>query len=94
MSLSPQWLDQLKDRTSLSSLIGRSIKLTKAGREYKACCPFHNEKSPSFTVSEEKGFYHCFGCQKHGSAIDWMIDYGGLDFMDAVKALADEAVED
>lgn len=91
MSLSPQWLDQLKDRISLSSLIGRSIKLTKAGREYKACCPFHNEKSPSFTVSEEKGFYHCFGCQKHGSAIDWMIDYGGLDFMDAVKALADEA---
>ncbi|WP_420605179.1 DNA primase [Novosphingopyxis sp.] len=91
MTLSPQWLDQLKDRTSLSSLIGRSIKLTKAGREYKACCPFHNEKTPSFTVSEEKGFYHCFGCQKHGSAIDWMIDYAGLDFMDAVKALADEA---
>ncbi len=91
MSLSPQWLDQLKDRTSLSSLIGRSIKLTKAGREYKACCPFHNEKTPSFTVSEEKGFYHCFGCQKHGSAIDWMIDYAGLEFMDAVKALADEA---
>jgi len=91
MTLSPQWLDQLKDRISLSSLIGRSIKLTRAGREYKACCPFHNEKSPSFTVVEEKGFYHCFGCGAHGSAIDWMIQHQGLDFMEAVKALADEA---
>ena len=57
--LTPQWLDQLRSRITLSTLIGRSTRLQKAGREYKACCPFHNEKSPSFTVNDEKGFYHC-----------------------------------
>ncbi len=59
MVLTPQWLDELRARTALSALIGRSIKVTKAGREYKACCPFHNEKTPSFTINDEKGFYHC-----------------------------------
>ena len=53
MSLTPQWLDELRARTSLSTLIGRTIKVTKAGREYKACCPFHNEKTPSFTINDE-----------------------------------------
>ncbi len=91
MSLTPQWLDELRARTSLSALIGRSIKVTKAGREYKACCPFHNEKTPSFTINDEKGFYHCFGCGAHGDAIRWMTDQRGLSFMDAVKELADAA---
>lgn len=91
MSLSPQWLDELRARTTLSALIGRSIKVTKAGREYKACCPFHNEKTPSFTINDEKGFYHCFGCGAHGDAIRWMTDQRGLSFMDAVKELADAA---
>lgn len=59
MSLSPQWLDELRSRVSLSGIIGRTTRLTKAGREFKACCPFHNEKSPSFTVNDDKGFYHC-----------------------------------
>ena len=59
MSLSPQWLDELRARLSLSAVISRTTRLTKAGREFKACCPFHNEKSPSFTVNDEKGFYHC-----------------------------------
>jgi DNA primase len=89
--LTPQWLDQLRTRTTLSALIGRSTRLTKAGREFKACCPFHNEKSPSFTVNDEKGFYHCFGCGAHGDAIRWMTDHQGLSFMDAVKELAAEA---
>ncbi|WP_404482749.1 DNA primase [Novosphingobium sp. BL-52-GroH] len=89
--LTPQWLDQLRSRVSLSSLIGRTTRLQKAGREYKACCPFHNEKSPSFTVNDEKGFYHCFGCGAHGDAIRWMTDHQGLAFMDAVKELAVEA---
>jgi DNA primase len=88
MALTPQWLDELRARTSLSALIGRSIKVTKAGREYKACCPFHNEKTPSFTINDEKGFYHCFGCSAHGDAIRWMTDQSGLAFMDAVKELA------
>ncbi|MFN3749698.1 MAG: DNA primase [Sphingorhabdus sp.] len=91
MSLTPQWLDELRARTTLSALIGRSIKVTKAGREYKACCPFHNEKTPSFTINDEKGFYHCFGCGAHGDAIRWMTDQRGLSFMDAVKELADAA---
>ena len=75
----------------MSSLIGRTVKVQKAGREFKACCPFHNEKTPSFTINDEKGFYHCFGCGAHGDAIRWMTDQRGLPFMDAVKELAAEA---
>ncbi len=88
MSLTPQWLDELRARTSLSGLIGRTVRVTKAGREFKACCPFHNEKSPSFTINDDKGFYHCFGCGAHGDAIRWMTEHQGLPFMDAVKELA------
>ena len=91
MTLSPQFLDELRARTSLSALIGKSVKLQRAGREWKACCPFHDEKTPSFTVSDEKGFYHCFGCSAHGDAIRWLTDARGLSFMDAVKELADAA---
>ncbi|WP_353230761.1 DNA primase [Novosphingobium sp.] len=88
MSLTPQWLDELRSRVSLSQLIGRTVRVQKAGREFKACCPFHNEKSPSFTINDDKGFYHCFGCGAHGDAIRWMTDHQGLGFMDAVKDLA------
>jgi len=91
MALTPQWLDELRARVMLSSVIMRTTKLQKAGREWKACCPFHNEKSPSFTVNDEKGFYHCFGCGAHGDVIRWMTDQRGLAFMDAVKELASEA---
>jgi DNA primase len=91
MSLSPQFLDELRARTTLSHLVGRSLKLQRAGREFKACCPFHNEKTPSFYVNDEKGFYHCFGCEAHGDAIRWLTDSKGLAFMDAVKELADAA---
>jgi DNA primase len=89
--LSPQWLDELRSRVTLSSVIMRTAKLQRAGREWKACCPFHDEKTPSFTVSDEKGFYHCFGCGAHGDVIRWMTDQRGLQFMDAVKQLAEEA---
>nr|WP_137678503.1 DNA primase [Parerythrobacter lutipelagi] len=91
MALTPQWLDELRSRVTLSSVIMRTTKLQKAGHEWKACCPFHDEKSPSFTVSDQKGFYHCFGCGAHGDVIRWMIDQRGLQFMDAVKELAAEA---
>ena len=91
MSLSPQFLEELRGRTLLSALIGRTVKLTRAGREWKACCPFHHEKSPSFYVNDEKGFYHCFGCSVHGDAIRWMTDQRGLSFIDAVKELAQTA---
>jgi len=89
--LSPQWLDELRSRVTLSSVVMRTTKLQKAGREWKACCPFHEEKTPSFYVNDEKGFYHCFGCQAHGDVIRWMTDQRGLAFIDAVKELASEA---
>jgi DNA primase len=91
LTLSPAWLDELRSRTLLSGLIGKSTKLQRAGREWKACCPFHNEKSPSFTVNDDKGFYHCFGCGAHGDAIRWMTEQRGLPFIDAVKELAQAA---
>ena len=89
--LSPQWLDELRARVTLSGVIQRTVKLQRAGHEWKACCPFHNEKSPSFTVNDQKGFYHCFGCGAHGDVIRWMTDHQGLAFMDAVKELAAQA---
>ncbi|UVI38786.1 DNA primase [Qipengyuania spongiae] len=88
MALSPQWLDELRARITLSAVVGRDVRLTKAGREFKACCPFHDEKTPSFYVNDAKGFYHCFGCEAHGDAIGWMIEQRGMAFMDAVKELA------
>jgi DNA primase len=91
MSLSPQFLDELRMRTSLSALIGRSVKISRAGREWKACCPFHQEKTPSFTINDDKGFYHCFGCGAHGDAIRFLTEAKGLPFIDAVKELADAA---
>jgi DNA primase len=91
LSLSPAFLDELRARTSLSGLVGRTLKLQKAGREFKACCPFHNEKTPSFYVNDEKGFWHCFGCGVHGDAIRWLTDQRGLRFMDAVNELAEAA---
>jgi len=91
LTLSPAFLDELRTRTSLSALVGRTLKLQKAGREWKACCPFHKEKTPSFYVNDEKGFWHCFGCAVHGDAIRWLTDARGLPFMDAVKELAEAA---
>jgi DNA primase len=91
VSLSVQFLDELRARTTLSALMAPSVKLIKAGREFKACCPFHQEKTPSFTVNDEKGFYHCFGCGAHGDAIRFLTDARGLPFMDAVKELAVKA---
>lgn len=91
MSLTPAFLDELRARVLLSGLIAKTVKLQRAGREFRACCPFHNEKSPSFYVNDEKGFYHCFGCSAHGDAIRWMTDHRGLPFIDAVKELAQSA---
>ena len=91
MSLTPAFLDELRARTSLSALIARTTKLQRAGREMRGCCPFHNEKTPSFYVNDDKGFYHCFGCSAHGDAIRWMTDQRGLPFIDAVKELAQTA---
>ena len=91
MTLSPAWLDELRARTVLSAVIAPTVKLVRAGREWKACCPFHNEKTPSFTINDDKGFYHCFGCGAHGDAIRFLTDNRGMQFMDAVKELAAKA---
>lgn len=91
MSITPQWKDELRARVTLSALVMRSVKLQRAGREWRGCCPFHDEKTPSFYVNDQKQFYHCFGCGAHGDAISWMVDHAGLGFMDAVKELAAEA---
>ena len=91
MTLAPAFLDELRARTHLSSLIGRTTKLQRAGREWKACCPFHDEKTPSFTVNDAKGFYHCFGCGAHGDAIAFLMRAEGASFPEAVERLAAEA---
>ena len=88
-------LSRLARRTAradhLVGVIAPSVKLIRAGREWKACCPFHNEKTPSFTVNDDKHFYHCFGCGAHGDAIRFLTDQRGMPFMDAVKELAAKA---
>jgi len=82
------FVDELIDRLDIVGVISERLPLQRAGHEYKACCPFHDEKSPSFTVSPQKQFYHCFGCGKHGSAIGFVMDFDGLGFVDAVTELA------
>ncbi|CAH9053152.1 DNA primase [Pseudoalteromonas holothuriae] len=83
-----QFIDELLDRTDIVDLIDNRVGLKKAGKDYQACCPFHNEKSPSFTVSRDKQFYHCFGCGANGNAISFMMDYDKLEFVDAIEELA------
>ncbi|MEK7361868.1 MAG: DNA primase [Pseudomonadota bacterium] len=78
----------LLNRVDIVDLIQRHLPLKKAGANYSACCPFHNEKSPSFTVSPSKQFYHCFGCGAHGDAIGFLMEYSGLGYIDAIKELA------
>lgn len=82
------FIQELLHRIDIVDLIDGFVPLKKAGANFAACCPFHNEKSPSFTVSPTKQFYHCFGCGAHGSAISFLMEYSGLGFIDAVKDLA------
>ncbi len=88
MSLPNSFFDEIRARVTLSEVIGKRIKLTRAGREFKACCPFHNEKSPSFTINDQKCFYHCFGCGAHGDAIGFVMQHDNVPFMEAVEQLA------
>jgi len=85
------FIDELLARTDIVEVINQRVPLKKAGREYTACCPFHNEKTPSFTVSPTKQFYHCFGCGAHGSAISFLMEYEHLDFVEAIETLAHDA---
>lgn len=82
------FIQDLLNRVDIVDVVGRYVQLKKGGANYMGLCPFHNEKSPSFTVSPTKQFYHCFGCGAHGTAISFLIEYSGLGFVDAVKDLA------
>jgi DNA primase len=82
------FIQDLLNRVDIVDVVERYVPLKRAGANYVACCPFHSEKTPSFTVSQAKQFYHCFGCGAHGTAIGFMIEYAGVGFIDAVKDLA------
>ena len=82
------FIQELLNRIDVVDIIDKRVTLKKAGANYLACCPFHQEKTPSFTVSPSKQFYHCFGCGEHGSAISFLIEYEGLTFVDAINELA------
>ncbi len=92
MALIPQsFISDLLNRVDIVDVVGKHVKLKKAGANYQGLCPFHQEKSPSFSVSPTKQFYHCFGCAAHGSAIGFMMEYSGLSYVDAIEDLARSA---
>ena len=79
------FIQELLGRLDIVDVVDRHVKLKRAGSNYVACCPFHSEKTPSFTVSPTKQFYHCFGCGAHGTAVSFLMEYSGFGFVDAVK---------
>ena len=91
MSFSQRFLDEIRARIGLADRIARKVKLTKRGREFSGLCPFHNEKTPSFTVNEDKGFFHCFGCGAHGDVIGFVMRTENSSFPEVVERLAEEA---
>ncbi len=90
MSFPPGFLEELRERVSLVETVAHKVRLARRGREHTGLCPFHKEKTPSFTVSDDKGFYHCFGCGAHGDAISFVMGTDGLSFPEAVEKLAAE----
>ncbi|MDE3016717.1 MAG: DNA primase, partial [Pseudomonadota bacterium] len=91
MRFPPSFIERLRSHFLMSEVVGRRVPLKKHGREYQALCPFHNEKSPSFTVNDEKGFYHCFGCGAHGDAIEFIRRFERLSYPETIETLAREA---
>ena len=88
MAVPPEFIEDLRQRVPLSDVIGKRVKLVRKGRRFSGLCPFHSEKTPSFSVVDDQGFYHCFGCGAHGDAISFLRETDGLDFMEAVERLA------
>jgi DNA primase len=91
MPFPPRFLDELRARLSLAEVVGRRVKLVRRGREFVGLCPFHNEKTPSFSVVEDKDFYHCFGCGAHGDVIGFVMQTESLGFLEAIEVLARQA---
>ena len=84
------FIQEILNRIDVVDIVDQRVKLKKAGANYVACCPFHQEKSPSFTVSPSKQFYHCFGCGAHGSAISFLMEYEGLTFIESIQSIASQ----
>ncbi|XDZ71332.1 DNA primase [Alphaproteobacteria bacterium LSUCC0744] len=91
MAVPPEFIEDLRQRVPLSDVVGRRVKLVRKGRRHSGLCPFHSEKTPSFSVVDDDGFYHCFGCGVHGDAISFLREMDGLEFMEAVERLAEMA---
>jgi DNA primase len=89
--IAQSFIQELLNRIDITDVVGRYVPLKKVGGNFSACCPFHDEKTPSFTVSPAKQFYHCFGCGKHGDAINFLMELNGMSFIDAVESLASYA---
>jgi DNA primase len=85
------FVESLLSNINLIDIIGERIEIKRAGKDYKGLCPFHDEKTPSFVISETKGFYHCFGCGAHGTAVGFVMDYDNLDYVSAIRSLAEHA---
>ena len=84
------FINDLSTRVDIVEIINKRVNLKKAGKDYKACCPFHNEKTPSFTVAPDKQIFHCFGCSESGSAIDFVMKHDHLDFVGAIETIAND----
>jgi len=91
MRFNPRFIEELRDRVAITDVIGRKVKLVRRGRSHLGLCPFHSEKTPSFNVNPDKGFYHCFGCGVHGDVITFVMETEGLSFPEAVEQLATSA---
>src|ERR1044071_4617267 len=87
--IADETIDRVRREARIVAIIGERVKLTKRGRSYLGLCPFHKEKTPSFPVNEERGFYHCFGCAESGDAIKFVREVDGLSFVDAVRSIAE-----
>tara|TARA_R110002096_G_scaffold257381_1_gene450676 strand:- start:3787 stop:5697 length:1911 start_codon:yes stop_codon:yes gene_type:complete len=91
MGFTPDFLDEIRNRLPVSEIVGRKVRLVRKGREHTGLCPFHNEKTPSFTVNDDKSFYHCFGCGAHGDVINFVLETEGLSFPETIERLAGQA---
>ena len=87
--ISPDTIAAVKDRVDIVAVIGETVRLRRQGRRWVGLCPFHKEKTPSFSVNQERGFFHCFGCKEHGTAIDFVMKLEGCTFPEALRNLAD-----
>ena len=90
MSFDDRLVNEINEKIVLSDYIGRQVSLSRRGREFVGLCPFHKEKTPSFTINDDKNFYHCFGCGEHGSVINFLMKYQNLDFIESIKILSKE----